>query len=68
MGAEINYEQTIAVASRPLLFAALAGTSAMVNRRRRLEAARLAAPQWRLLGDVTVVAEEGGTAARRGDI
>lgn len=59
MGVEITYEHTIVAAGRPLLFGTLAGTSAMMNRQRRLEAARLAAPRWRPLGDVTVVAEEG---------
>ncbi|QYG94310.1 hypothetical protein HC251_18970 [Iamia sp. SCSIO 61187] len=58
MGAEVAYERTMVVGGRPLLFAALAGASALSNRRRREEAARLAAPRWRPLGDVTVVVAE----------
>lgn len=58
MGAEVAYDRTLVVGGRPLLFAALAGLNALGNRRRRQEAARLAAARWRPLGDVTVVVED----------
>lgn len=54
MGAEVAYERTTVVGGRPLTFFALAGASALTNRRRRHEAARLATPRWRPLGDISV--------------
>lgn len=58
MGVEVAYEQRTVLGGGPLMFSALATTSAMGNRRRRHEAARLAAPQWRPLGDITVVIDD----------
>lgn len=58
MGVDVAYEQSTVLGGGPLMFSALAGASAMGNRRRRQEAARLAAPQWRPLGDITVVIDD----------
>lgn len=55
---EVGYEQTRIVPGRPVMAMVVAGTCAMVNRRRRQAALRLAAPQWRPLGDVTVTATD----------
>lgn len=58
VGVEVAYEQRTVLGGGPLMFSALAGASAIGNRRRRQESARLAAPQWRPLGDITVVIDD----------
>ncbi len=55
VGSEAAYERTTVFAGGPRLLGALAGVSAVGNRRRRRQAERLAAPQWRPLGPITVV-------------
>lgn len=55
VGSEAAYERTTVVAGGPVLFGALAVASAVGNRRRRRQAERLAAPQWRPLGPIAVV-------------
>lgn len=58
IGVEVAYEQSTVLGGGPLMFTALAGASVMGNSRRRHEAARLAAPQWRPLGAITVVIDD----------
>lgn len=58
VGVEVAYEQRTVLGGGPVMFSALAGASAAGNRRRRHEAARLAAPQWRPLGDIAVVIDD----------
>lgn len=58
MEVELAYEQRTVLGGGPLTFFALAGASAVGNRRRRHEAARLAAPQWRPLGGIAVVIDD----------
>lgn len=53
--ADVQYDHRTVMFGGPFLFAATALASYAANRRRRREAERLAAPQWRPLGPLRVV-------------
>lgn len=52
---DVQYDHRTVMFGGPFLFAATALASCAANRRRRREAERLAAPQWRPLGQLRVV-------------
>ena len=52
---DVPYEQRTVMVGGPLLMAVTGLASALGNRRRRIEADRIAAPQWRPLGQLRVV-------------
>ena len=52
---DVHYEQRTVMLGGPLLFATTGLASLVANRRRRIEAERLAAPQWRPLGWLRVL-------------
>ena len=53
---DVRYEHRTVMFGGPLLFAATGVASLVASRRRRREAERLAAPQWRPLGPLRIVA------------
>ena len=56
---DVQYEHRTVMFGGPFLFASTALASCAANRRRRREAERLAAPQWRHLGPLRVVVTSG---------
>lgn len=56
---DVQYEHRTVMFGGPLLFAATGLASLTANRRRRHEAERFAAPQWRPLGPLRVVVTSG---------
>lgn len=58
LAADVVYERRLTLLGGPVLMTVSALASAIGNRRRRLAAERISAPQWRPLGTVRVVATD----------